>query len=88
MLWCDPRAGQPYVADPGHLLRLHDAVEKVKSGAIKPRVTEGRREYRFDHFSLLLAANWHDGKGGAGLAAKLLQTLAIAVTAKNSALPK
>jgi hypothetical protein len=38
------------VADPVHLLRLHDAVEKVNSGAIKPRVTEGRREYRFDHF--------------------------------------
>jgi hypothetical protein len=45
------------VADPVHLLRLHDAVEKVNSVAIKPRVTEGRREYRFDHFSLLLAAN-------------------------------
>jgi hypothetical protein len=41
------------VADPGHLLRLHDAVEKVESGAIKPRVTAGRREYRFDRFSLL-----------------------------------
>jgi hypothetical protein len=46
----EPRAGQPYVADPVRLLRLHDAVEKVNSGAIKPRVTEGRREYRFDHF--------------------------------------
>jgi hypothetical protein len=40
-----------------HLLRLHDAVEKVNSGAIKPLATEGRGEYRFDHFSLLLAAN-------------------------------
>jgi hypothetical protein len=49
---CEPRAGQPYVADPVHLLRLHDAVEKVNSVAIKPRVTEGRREYRFDHFLL------------------------------------
>ena len=29
--------GSRYVADPGHLLPLHDAVEKVKSGAIKPR---------------------------------------------------
>jgi hypothetical protein len=53
----EPRAGQPYVANPVHLLRLHDAVEKVNSGAIKPRVTEGRREYRCDHVSLLLAPN-------------------------------
>ncbi len=45
------------VADPVYLLRLHDAVEKVNSGAIKPLVTEGRREYHFDHFSLLLAPN-------------------------------
>jgi glyoxylase-like metal-dependent hydrolase (beta-lactamase superfamily II) len=45
------------VADPAYLLRLHDAVEKVNSRAIKPVVTEGRREYRFDHFSLLLAPN-------------------------------
>ena len=29
----------------------------LNSDAIKPRVTEGGREYRFDHFSLLLAAN-------------------------------
>lgn len=45
------------VAEPAYLLRLHDAVEKVNSGAIKPLVIEGRREYRFDHFSLLLAPN-------------------------------
>jgi len=32
------RAGQPYVADRVHLLRLHDAVEKVNSEAIKARV--------------------------------------------------
>lgn len=53
----NPATGHPYVADPMRLLRLHDAVEKVNSGAIKPLVTEGRGEYRFDHFSLLLAAN-------------------------------
>jgi glyoxylase-like metal-dependent hydrolase (beta-lactamase superfamily II) len=45
------------VADPAYLLRLHDAVEKVNSGAIKPLVTDARHEYRFDHFSLLLAPN-------------------------------
>jgi hypothetical protein len=35
----NPATGQPYVADPMHLLRLHDAVEKVNSGAIKPLAT-------------------------------------------------
>jgi len=42
-------------ADPAYLLQLQEAVEKVHSGATKPAITEGRREYRFDHFSLLLA---------------------------------
>ena len=51
------RAGQLHVADPVHPLRLYDAVEKVNSEAIKARVTEGRREYRCDHVSLLLAPN-------------------------------
>ena len=54
---CEPRAGQPYVAVPVQLLRLHEAVEKVNSGAIKLRVTEGRRQFRFDHFFLLSAPN-------------------------------
>jgi hypothetical protein len=58
-------------------------VEKVNSGAIKARVTEGRREYLLDPFSLLLAPNSHDGKGGVPLAPALLQTLANAVTAKK-----
>ena len=49
-VFSEPRAGHPYVADPVHFLRLYDAVEKVNSGAIKPLVTEDRREYRFDHF--------------------------------------
>jgi hypothetical protein len=45
------------VAVPVQLLRLHEAVEKVNSGAIKLRVTEGRRQFRFDHFFLLSAPN-------------------------------
>jgi hypothetical protein len=73
---------------PGYLLRPHQAVEKVNSGAIPPRVTAGRRQHRFEHFSPSLAMNLKDGKCCAPLALKLLQTLAIAVTAKNSALPK
>jgi hypothetical protein len=32
-------------------------VEKVNSGAIQPLVTAGRRQYRFEHFSVLLATN-------------------------------
>jgi hypothetical protein len=32
-------------------------VEKVKAGAIQPLVTAGRRQYRFEHFSVLLATN-------------------------------
>ena len=53
----NPALASPYVAAPVYFLRLHDAVEKVNSGAIKPLVTEDRREYRFGHFSLLLAPN-------------------------------
>ena len=45
------------VAEPVFLTRLADAVEKVRSGAAKAVVTEGRREYSFDGFSLLLAMN-------------------------------
>ena len=45
------------VAGPEFLKHLQAAVQKVQSGAVKPSVTEGRREYSFDGFSLLLAAN-------------------------------
>lgn len=45
------------VAEPGFLNRLAEAVKKVQSGAVKPKVTEGRREYSFQGFSLLLAMN-------------------------------
>lgn len=42
-------------AQPLFLGRLADAVQKVHSGSVKPTVTEGRREYSFEGFSLLLA---------------------------------
>jgi len=45
------------VADPIYLSRLADAVEKVRSGTLKPRVSEGRREYQFQGFSLFLSTN-------------------------------
>lgn len=45
------------VAAPEFLARLEKAVEKVRAGAIQPVVTEGRREYSFQGFSLLLAIN-------------------------------
>jgi glyoxylase-like metal-dependent hydrolase (beta-lactamase superfamily II) len=45
------------VADPDILYRLVEAVQRVQSGRAKPSVTEGRREYSFEGFSLLLAAN-------------------------------
>lgn len=44
------------VAAPVNLQRLEAAVETVQSGAAKAKVSEGRREYAFDGFSLLLAA--------------------------------
>lgn len=43
------------VASPDNLTRLESAVEKVRSGQAKATVTEDRREYSFDGFSLLLA---------------------------------
>jgi len=43
------------VAEPVYLVRLLEAVKKVQAGRINPTVTEGRREYRFQGFSLLLA---------------------------------
>lgn len=45
------------VAAPEFLDRLEKAVEQVRSGTAKPVVTEGRREYSFQGFSLLLAIN-------------------------------
>jgi glyoxylase-like metal-dependent hydrolase (beta-lactamase superfamily II) len=44
------------VASPENLRKLQAAVEKVQSGTAKAKVTEGRREYAFEGFSLLLAA--------------------------------
>jgi glyoxylase-like metal-dependent hydrolase (beta-lactamase superfamily II) len=45
------------VAAPDSLRHLANAVEKVRSGSVQPKVTEGRREYSFQGFSLLLAAD-------------------------------
>jgi glyoxylase-like metal-dependent hydrolase (beta-lactamase superfamily II) len=44
------------VAEPSDLRALDAALKKVKAGKVTPRVTEGRREYVFDRFSLLLPA--------------------------------
>jgi glyoxylase-like metal-dependent hydrolase (beta-lactamase superfamily II) len=43
------------IAAPDSLDRLEEAVQKVRSGAVKPTVTQGRREYSFQGFSVLLA---------------------------------
>ena len=45
------------LAAPEFLDRLEKAVEQVRSGAAKPVVTEGHREFSFQGFSLLLAIN-------------------------------
>lgn len=45
------------VADSSYLLQLVDAVQKVQSGAVNPKVSGGRREYSFQGFSFLLAIN-------------------------------
>jgi glyoxylase-like metal-dependent hydrolase (beta-lactamase superfamily II) len=44
------------VAEPQYLLRAKDAFAAVKTGHLTPVLTEGYREYRFEGFSLLLAA--------------------------------
>jgi glyoxylase-like metal-dependent hydrolase (beta-lactamase superfamily II) len=50
-----PAHGLP-VADPDRLLELKAAVAQLQAGALAPVPTkEGRRLYRFEHFSLLLA---------------------------------
>jgi glyoxylase-like metal-dependent hydrolase (beta-lactamase superfamily II) len=43
-------------AEPGYLKKLAQAVRQVHSGNLKPSLNEGRREYSFEGFSLLLAA--------------------------------
>ncbi len=43
------------VAEPIYLTRLRDAVSQVRSGHAQPVASEGRREFRFEGFSLLLA---------------------------------
>ena len=43
------------LADPADLERLNSAVQQVRSGNLKPVISDGRREYKFDGFSLLLA---------------------------------
>ena len=43
------------VAEPIFLKRLARAVEQVNQNKAKAQVTEGRREYSFDGFSLLLS---------------------------------
>jgi glyoxylase-like metal-dependent hydrolase (beta-lactamase superfamily II) len=45
------------VADPANLTRLSDAVRQVESGNVKPVVSEGHREYKFQGFSLVLSAH-------------------------------
>jgi glyoxylase-like metal-dependent hydrolase (beta-lactamase superfamily II) len=44
------------VAEPSALKALDAALKKVKAEKVTPRVTEGRREYIFEGFSLLLPA--------------------------------
>jgi glyoxylase-like metal-dependent hydrolase (beta-lactamase superfamily II) len=43
------------VSPPGVLTRLDEAVKKVQSGSARFEVTDGRREYRVEGFSLLLS---------------------------------
>ena len=43
------------IAAPESLARLNDSVKSVQSGAARFVVTEGRRDYRFEGFSLLLS---------------------------------
>ncbi len=43
------------VAKPEMLMRLSAAFHQVRSGVAKYTITDGRREYKFDGFSLLLA---------------------------------
>jgi glyoxylase-like metal-dependent hydrolase (beta-lactamase superfamily II) len=45
------------VAEPTQLVRLTDAVRKVRSGEAPAKTVEGRREYDFGDFSLLLGSD-------------------------------
>src|SRR5262249_3524707 len=45
------------VAAPENLLRLASAIRDVQSGNLKPTLADGRRQYPFRGFSLLLPAN-------------------------------
>ncbi len=42
-------------ANPGYLAKLAEAVRQVQAGTVQPKMNEGRREYVFEGFSLLLA---------------------------------
>ncbi len=44
------------MADPRYLKALKAAVREVESGTVKPVASDGRREFKFEGFSLLLAA--------------------------------
>lgn len=44
------------IADPASLTQVLEAVQKVQSGSAQATVTEGRREYHFRGFSLVLAS--------------------------------
>jgi glyoxylase-like metal-dependent hydrolase (beta-lactamase superfamily II) len=45
------------VADPDFLKRLARAVHEIQAGKLKSGLSQGRRQYSFEGFSLLLAAN-------------------------------
>jgi len=45
------------VAAPENLVRLASAIRDVQSGNLKPTLADGRRQYSFSGFSLLLPAN-------------------------------
>jgi glyoxylase-like metal-dependent hydrolase (beta-lactamase superfamily II) len=47
------------VAEPVYLTRLREAVKQVRSGHAPPVTSEGRLEFRFEGFSLLLATKSH-----------------------------
>ncbi len=43
------------IAETGHLVKLQRALEAIKAATVKPELTtEGRRLFRFDHFSILM----------------------------------
>ena len=44
-------------ASPDALPRLNAAVKQIQSGNVKPKITDGQREYEFQGFSLLLSMN-------------------------------